>query len=227
MIISHAYRFIFIKTVKTAGTSVEIALSKFCGPDDVITPITPEDEDQRAKLGYRGPQNFRIPVQTYSFKDWILTASTLKGRSFYNHTGARAIRSHVGNATWNAYFKFTFERNPWDKVVSWYYWNHPKEPRPTISEFVQAGKADKIKGIELYTIDDRIAVDRICFFENLNQEMEAIAQIVGLPENPVLPFAKSGYRSDRRSYREILTDRDRERIARVYAREISLFSYTW
>ncbi|MEL6382956.1 MAG: chondroitin 4-O-sulfotransferase, partial [Cyanobacteria bacterium J06626_18] len=32
MIISHEYKFIFLKTRKTAGTSIEIALSKFCGP---------------------------------------------------------------------------------------------------------------------------------------------------------------------------------------------------
>ena len=47
VIISHRHRFIFIKTGKTAGTSVEIALSKFCGPEDVITPISPEDEATR------------------------------------------------------------------------------------------------------------------------------------------------------------------------------------
>ena len=41
MIISHARSFIFIKTRKTAGTSVEVYLSQHCGPEDVITPIQP------------------------------------------------------------------------------------------------------------------------------------------------------------------------------------------
>ncbi len=31
MIISHRHSFVFVKTTKTAGTSVEIALSKHCG----------------------------------------------------------------------------------------------------------------------------------------------------------------------------------------------------
>ena len=50
MILSHRYRYLFLKTNKTAGTSIEIALSKFCGPDDIITPISPEDEAIRRRL---------------------------------------------------------------------------------------------------------------------------------------------------------------------------------
>ena len=41
MIISHKYRFIFVKTRKTAGTSVEAYLSQHCGDSDVLTPIHP------------------------------------------------------------------------------------------------------------------------------------------------------------------------------------------
>ena len=36
MIISHKHKFIFIKTKKTTGTSVEIFLSNICGLDDIV-----------------------------------------------------------------------------------------------------------------------------------------------------------------------------------------------
>jgi hypothetical protein len=39
MIINHRYKFIFLKTRKTAGTSIESALSQFCDSNDIITPI--------------------------------------------------------------------------------------------------------------------------------------------------------------------------------------------
>jgi hypothetical protein len=39
MILSHRYRFIFLKTGKTAGTSVEIALSEYCGAEDIRSDV--------------------------------------------------------------------------------------------------------------------------------------------------------------------------------------------
>jgi len=44
MIISHKHKFIFIKTRKTAGTSIEIFLSQFCGKADILTPIGEGEE---------------------------------------------------------------------------------------------------------------------------------------------------------------------------------------
>ena len=44
MIISHKYKFVFIKTMKTAGTGIEIHLSAHCGDDDIATPIAPHVE---------------------------------------------------------------------------------------------------------------------------------------------------------------------------------------
>ena len=60
MIVSHAHRFIFIKTQKTAGTAMEVALSAICGPDDIITPIQTWIEGERREHAGRGPQNYRL-----------------------------------------------------------------------------------------------------------------------------------------------------------------------
>ena len=51
-IISYNKNFIFIKSSKTAGTSMEIALSKFCGTEDVIAPLDSFAEDMRKSENY-------------------------------------------------------------------------------------------------------------------------------------------------------------------------------
>ena len=91
MIINHKYKFIFIKTRKTAGTSIEIALSQFCDANDVITPITGQDECKRQELGFRGPQNYDIPLRFYKNIEglrliWRRERKTCAFQSIHNST---------------------------------------------------------------------------------------------------------------------------------------------
>jgi hypothetical protein len=227
MIISHKYKFIFIKTQKTAGTSIEIGLSKFLGDEDVITRISPADERTRKELGYPGPQRYNVPFRRYTLKDWARLFLRSYRLAFFNHAPAKWIKAYIGDDIWNSYFKFCFERNPWDKAVSYYYWETTNGLPSTISEFIQSGRANKVQGFDLYTLDGEIAVDRVCRFERLGEEIKAIASIVGLPEVPVLPRAKGGERRDKRHYREVLSEADRMKVARVFAREIAHFGYAW
>ena len=211
MILSHKYKFIFLKTSKTAGTSVEIALSKFCGARDVITPITPADEEIRTRLGYRGPQNFTL----------------LASKGFYNHISAHEVSGLVGPDVWNAYYKFCFERNPFERVISLYYFLYTSEPRPTITEFLDAGTHERLRhrGYRLYTVDDRIVVDRVCLYERINADLESLRTRLGLPGKIVLPWAKGTHRKDRRDYRAILSPSEQERIRQFFDKEITLFGY--
>jgi hypothetical protein len=128
---------------------------------------------------------------------------------------------------WSNYYKFCVERNPWDRLLSLYYWRNETEPRPTISEFLESGvpKILKSRGFDSYTIDGAVAVDTVCRFENLEEELERIRVRLGLPERIDLPRAKSSSRKDRRSYREILNEDERETIRALFKEEIALFGY--
>ena len=227
MIISHKHKFIFIKTEKTAGTSMEIALSRFCGPEDILTRISKNDELLRQQSDYRRPQNFLIPLRRYSQQDIVSVICRRKRLSFYNHCTAAFIRSHIDPDAWDTYYKFCFERNPWDKVISLYYWWHGREPRPTISEFIQSGAPNRIAGFDLYTIFGEIVVDQVFLYEQLDQAVDEICRRLGLPEPLTLPHAKAGHRENRRPYQEILSKADRKKIEKVFAREIAHFGYAW
>ncbi len=228
MIISHKHKFIFLKTNKTAGTSIEIALSRFCGPEDVITPISPVDEETRKSLGYRGPQNYLASWRDYGLQDiaMLLLRGKRKNR-YFNHITGRDVRRFVGRDVWDGYYKFCFERNPYDRLLSHYYWCNRDKPRPSLSSFIHSSRALSLKrrGCEVYTLDGRVAVDRICRFEAIDEELEEVRKIIGLPEPLVLPRAKSRHRPDSRGYREVLGEDERNWVAQTFGEEMRLLGY--
>ncbi len=206
---SHRHKFIFLKTRKTAGTSVELALSKHCGPDDIITPVTAEDEELRRELGGRGPQNHVVPGA---------------GRDLYNHMPAQRVRTLVGQQVWDTYFTFTIERNPWDTVVSTYHWRYrDSSERPSVSEFIQTGQL-RVNS-RIYRIDQQIAVDKVCLYESLDEDVGEVWRRLGLPGPPKLPRAKGSFRPDQRHYREFYTSVDEARIRSLYSDAIETFGY--
>jgi hypothetical protein len=226
MIICHAHKFIFIKTRKTAGTSIEIALSQFCGPDDILTRLDPEDERIRQELGFRGPQNYILPLRAYKPSDWYRLIKRRKRMNFANHAPAGFIRENIGAEVWNGYFKFCFERNPFDQAISRYYWS-TSEPRPEINAYLCTLRPHLLSNWDIYAIDGRIAVDFIGRYENLSGDLAFALNKIGLPGDIQLPRAKAGYRADRRPYSQILNDMGRARIEEVCRRELEAFHYTW
>lgn len=209
MIVSHQHRFIFLKTRKTASTSVEIALSRHCGPDDIITPFTQADEELRREFGGRGPQNYERPDDH---------------RDLYNHMAAWKVRELVGDRVWNSYYKFTTERNPWDTVISLYFWRYRnRAEQPPASQFIQDGPLRL--NSRVYRIDGEIAVDKVCLYETLHEDLEQVWKTLGLPGQVDLPRAKAAFRGERSQYRDYYTAADRARIGRVFSDVIEAFGY--
>ena len=50
MIISHKHKFCLFQPPKTGGSSLEVAFSKYCGPDDVITPMPRRPEADETEI---------------------------------------------------------------------------------------------------------------------------------------------------------------------------------
>ena len=197
MIISHKHRFIFVKTLKTAGTSIEVFLSQHCGPDDVVTPILPHVEPHQAR----------------------------NHEGYFNHIPAAAIREKVGADVWRTYFKFCIERNPWDKTLSYYHMTNFREGGALSFDQYLAGN-DFPLNLPKYSDCGRVIVDRILRYERLTDDLTDVFARLGIPFDGALGVnAKSEYRTDRRPYREVYTRDQAELVGRVFEAERRLHGY--
>src|ERR1700686_1801692 len=202
MIVSHEHRFIFIKTRKTAGTSIEVALSQIAGDDAIVTPIDPP-ERQHDPRNYRnhkaaGPELLPGALanpsgRTRPVLGLVRAAGLKRSYDYYNHMPAWLIRAQVGHDTWNTYFKFFFERNPWDKAVSLYSWlARDCTSAPPFEEWLFTA-TNLISDWSLYSLDEQCAVDAVGQYERLDSELRSFLERVGAPADGLhLPRAKGG-----------------------------------
>lgn len=228
MILSHRHRFIYIKTCKTASTSIEAALSAVCGPEDVITPASDRLMKHRPN---QIAQNWRLEHPDVPKRKWW---RKLLGRperryhpsvGYYEHMPAWRVRNYVGDEIWNSYFKFTFERNPWDRQVSWYYFKtKSKTNPPSFQAFHRSKRGAWVQNYDLYTSDGRVIVDFVGRYENITDEFAKAMEIIGLGDNVRLPLTNVSPEKGK-DYREYYDDTLRDLIADWYDREIRLFDY--
>ncbi len=226
MIISHEHKFIYIKTRKTASSSIEAVLSRLCGPEDIITPTS-----DRLMTGER------LPAQNYRFEHPLVPKRPLWRRllrrperlyhptiGFYEHISGWRVKAYLGEAIWNSYFKFSFERNPWDKQVSWYYYKtKSRRQRPSFERFMQNKTKALVDNYPLYAIDGKIAVDFVGRYENLAEDLAHALSVIGVPQIESLPRLNAS--GEHRDYRSHYTEATRQLVEEWYELEIKAFGY--
>lgn len=201
MVISHKYKFIFIKTRKTAGTSLEVFLSTVCSEDDILTPIVPHVEPHVAR-------NYEVD-------------------GFLNHMPAKKIQEKVSPEVWESYYKFCVERNPWDKTLSHYHHIAHRRGEPALSFEQYLDEGDFPLDTNKYTDSTgKLIVDRVLRYETLNQDLDTLFRELQIPFSGDLTFqAKSNYRTNRKNYQEIYSPKQRDIVGEKFAREIELLDY--
>jgi hypothetical protein len=222
VIVSHEHRFIFIKTRKTGGTSIEALLERHAGPDAIVTPLHSDD----VVAGHR-PRNWHRwfnPVPELFAGDWRPAVSDLRRRrAFWNHMTAAQVRARIGVRVWDSYYKFCFERDPWEKVASYYFWQtRSQTPRPDFARWVL--HHDLPSDWHQYTLGAEIAVDFVGRFEKLAVDLRTVLRRVGLPIDVDMPRLKTQYRPSGAAL--AATPAVDERIATVFRRELTAFAYT-
>jgi hypothetical protein len=209
VIVSHRHRLIFVKTYKTAGTSIELFMGRHVGADAIVTPIKPSVDRHEAR-------NFESPDDA--------------GLPFRNHLPADTLRSLLGSDVWNSYTSFCVERNPWDQVVSTFFMRRFRgEPELEWETFLE--RRNFYKNHLSYTDPadrERVLVDRVVRYENLSAELAEVFGAAGIPfDGDLGARAKGEYRTDRRHYRDHYTPAQAEIVAEELSAEIALNNYSF
>lgn len=230
MIVSHRYRFIFIKTHKTAGSSMEMALGPLCGPDDIVTPM-------ESNRGTDIPRNFHADTplgRAYAKSKWVRKCidrhSPLLGAWYYEHMPATRVRELVGRDVWNRYHKFCFERNPWAKVVSYFNWKRHGQGRsvPEFRDYVLRKTHRLPMDARLYFDGDECLMDEVIDYSDFQGGFADVCQRLGIPYDGHMPREKTGVKQEKGGdYRDYYDDETREKVAGAFAREIRRMGYTF
>lgn len=161
------------------------------------------------------------------------------GLPIKDHLTAREVIARIGLEQWNAAYKFTVVRNPWDKVVSHFEYRRKKNKtriatdNVTFSDWVKmtyGANKDTFyynnprsfqPQVEwLKDTDDVISMDYIIRFEAINEGFEQVRKVIGLETE--LPHLNA---SSRRDYRSYYDDQTRAIVARWFVEDITQFRY--
>lgn len=246
MIISHKHKFIFIKTFKVSGTSMEIALSNYLGNQDIITPINLEEEILRYKKTGIFPKNYssnKKEEKRYNRYIKSLAKKRLSKRVlnnlekkkekrfkkmiFYNHISGLKIKKLIDKKIWSSYFKFTIERNPYDKVISFMFFaNRFKKVENLEKETNKTIELKKYLNYPLYTDNsNKIIVDYIINYNSLKKDIKYVEKKINLNISKFYLKTKNYTRKDRRHFSKLLNLNQMMKIYKDAKVEFNLMNY--
>ncbi|HTU69044.1 MAG TPA: sulfotransferase family 2 domain-containing protein [Candidatus Baltobacteraceae bacterium] len=204
--ISHSLRCVFIHIPKCGGTSIE----------DVLWP-GPRTTNE---LWGGFVDAYCNPYQTGGLQ----------------HLTAALVRKVIGEETFERYYRFAVVRNPWDRAVSQFVFLRRRpdlqaflgiDGDATFKAYLRAIRARAHVQWEpqyrfLYDTNDRILVDDVLRFEQLDASIAQVFDRLGVL-GP-LPHRNAGERESLQAYYD---DEARELVAEWYAQDVHRFGYTF
>ncbi|WP_170358790.1 hypothetical protein [Ruegeria arenilitoris] len=223
MMILREPKLVFIKTKKTAGSSIEIALSAKLQDGDFATPFGKEAELQRPGKQYI----VRRSVQ--------LLRERAKGevQARYPHNGIGVVNRYLSDIA-EGCSSICVERNPWDKAVSaFYFWMHQRgtqinDANALFLSFCRT-RLKFFSDFRLYSEGGEIAVDRVLRYESLDSDLAQVLDDFGLGDVSLGDKRlNSGIRKSKQFdvfYGENWDGEAVDLVADLFRREIDAFGY--
>jgi len=206
MLISDSHQFIFLRMRKVASTSMK----------SILLPLSvPRPTGRLAHLKSRAKLE-------WDYHQYVFRA----------HDDIRAAQQRMPAELFDRYFKFTFVRNPWDRLVSEYEFllrktEHGRHERVKklggFGEFIrmQIPRRDAYQINMMCDNRGKVLMDFIGKLENLQDDWKTVCERTGIPYQEL----QRKNASERSHYQDYYDSESRQLVARHWAREIELFGY--
>ena len=220
VLISHKHKFIYIKNKKVAGSSVESLFGKYCCCDEKSYTYI---DKQKPKMDECGIIGSRCYGGKFEIHDHLKAAEIIK-------------KNILDKNKFNNYFKFCVVRNPWDALVSRYFYYIGRCKEKKLKEHIYKidfKKWIKIFNLEeqnnwnIYTIDDKPICDFYIKYENLKEDIIIVFKKLNIKNYDInnLPNHKTNYRRDKKHYSYYYDEELKDIVYNKFKKEIDYFNY--
>lgn len=177
VLVSHEHKFVFLKTRKTAGTSIEMLLEPLCMPEGhVVIEKTKAYHCEHGIVGSR-----------------LLGKKSAKSSVWRSHMPAHLVYEELSKEQWQHYFRFSCLRNPFDKAISQFFWGRDarseptfdsiEDARPEFRNFVLGGGIHSDKSVTHRK--GKFILNGFLRFERLTVDIERLSEKLNLPINSI------------------------------------------
>ena len=235
MIISFKHKFIFIKNYKTAGSSIEFFLQKFLTNRDIVSKT-------RDIEGINNEGDFDKERLKNIFPDNEIDRYAKHRLAFFPHMPIWLVKERLKPLEekfeyniFDNFYKFAFIRNPFDLIVSDYFWqnnkNNPNRNNFTFKQIIDELQNNQIQSFRLFNLNrimdfklKNILCDEVFKFENLNSSLSKICKKIDIPfkGNLEIHLKKS---SREKNYKDFYDSYFKKIIEEIFYKELEIFDY--
>lgn len=234
MIISFKYKFIFIKTYKTAGSSIESYLYEYLKTNDVYAHTA--DNKGINCWGEFDPEN---KLSNFFDKN-TYQERVKKNLRFYAHMPAWLIKERLEIYSeklkfdiFDNFYKFAVIRNPFDLIVSDYFWRKKSSfmTEKSFDNIIKELSNNEYQTYGLLNLNklmdkklENILCNYIIKYENLNEGLSKVFDRLKIPFDGKLNIFKKKFDRDR-DYKKFYNTKSKQLVENIFKKEIDMFNY--